>query len=169
MQHECSSSYARIACNFSRFLPSRARFLAFSQRAFCFLAASSLRKLLGLLVSGLLWFLLGFRVKSSKASAPQPILGWTRSQARLFFMSNPALTGDAQAIDLLSLRRFLRGVTTSTADMLLARPDLWSSDPLPRAEPLVSASTTVPRKGLSRLGRAGAFDLLQRTCHVHAL
>ena len=51
MQHERSSSYARIACNFSRFLPSRARFLAFSQRAFCFLAASSLRKLLGLLSS----------------------------------------------------------------------------------------------------------------------
>ena len=31
----------------------------------------------------------------------------------------------------------------STADMLLARPDLWWSDPLPRAEPLVSDPTTV--------------------------
>jgi hypothetical protein len=51
----------------------------------------------------------------------------------------------------------------STADMLVARPDLWRSDPLPRAEPLVSDPTTVPRKGLSRLGRAEAAARPRRT------
>ena len=51
----------------------------------------------------------------------------------------------------------------STADMLLARPDLWRSDPLPRAEPLVSDPATVPRKGLSRLGRAEAAARPRRT------
>ena len=51
----------------------------------------------------------------------------------------------------------------STADMLAARPDLWRSDPLPRAEPLVSDPTTVPRKGLSRLGRAEAAARPRRT------
>ena len=32
----------------------------------------------------------------------------------------------------------------STADMLVATPDLWRNDPLPRAEPLVSDPFTVP-------------------------
>lgn len=51
----------------------------------------------------------------------------------------------------------------STADMLAARPDLWRSDPLPRAEPLLSDPTTVPRKGLSRLGRSEAAARPRRT------
>ena len=59
----------------------------------------------------------------------------------------------------------------STADMLVARPDLWWSDPLPRAEPLVSDPFSVPRKGLSRLGRAEAASRPRRTAaqrHVTA-
>lgn len=51
----------------------------------------------------------------------------------------------------------------STADMLAAAPDLWRSDPLPRAEPLVSDPFSVPRRALSRLGRAEAAARPRRT------
>jgi len=56
----------------------------------------------------------------------------------------------------------------AAADTLLARPDLWRSDPLPRADPAVSdpwASLRRPepkRKALGRISRAEAAARPQR-------